>query len=122
MTFLPSTSALSRSIHGDQALWSTSDHLLAAAVDALSAGNWQRGGGKGKRPQPVPRPGGEDRAKTSKTMGTGRRTIADAKAFYDRVNRPTRLSGCYQGVCGRPVKARGMCPMHYQRWWRANRA
>lgn len=33
------------------------DHLLAAVVDLLAGANWQRGGGKGRKPKPVKRPG-----------------------------------------------------------------
>lgn len=35
--------------------WSVTDHLLAQAVDALNAANWQRAG-QGKQPDPIPRP------------------------------------------------------------------
>lgn len=42
----------------DEALaWSLEHHLLAMIVDLLAGANWQRGGGKGSRPQPLPRPG-----------------------------------------------------------------
>lgn len=43
-------------IHGPQALWSASDYLLANIFDLLAGANWQRGGGKGRKPQPFPRP------------------------------------------------------------------
>lgn len=47
--------ALSRSIHGEH--WSTTDQLLAAAVDVLQFGNWQRGGkSSAPKPKPLPRP------------------------------------------------------------------
>lgn len=36
--------------------WSLDTHLLASAVEALIAANWQRAGGKGKRPKPLKRP------------------------------------------------------------------
>jgi hypothetical protein len=85
VTYLPPTSALARSIHGEKALWTTTDHLLAAAVDALASGNWQRGGGKGKRPKPLPRPGETDAG--ARTMGTGRMTVQDAQTFFERINR-----------------------------------
>lgn len=54
--------------------WSLSDHLSAAAVDALNAANWQRGGGKGSRPKPVPRPGvkGDNQRVLGKVTGEGR--------------------------------------------------
>ena len=53
---LPPGSAVDRSIRGQCATWTISDYLLARAVDALEAANWQRGGGKGSRPKPVQRP------------------------------------------------------------------
>ena len=42
--------------HPEESLWGVTEHLLAAAVDALNAANWQRGG-KGQRPKPIRRPG-----------------------------------------------------------------
>ena len=50
-------SAIGRAALGEQAEWGATEYLLAAAVDALHAANWQRGGGKSQRPEPVPRPG-----------------------------------------------------------------
>lgn len=41
---------------GTEQAWPTEAHLMAFAVDALRGGNWQRGGGKGKEPEPIPRP------------------------------------------------------------------
>lgn len=57
LTTLPRTSATVRATLGDAAEWSTTDHLLALVADLLAAANWQRGGGKGKRPKPIERPG-----------------------------------------------------------------
>lgn len=37
--------------------WGVGEYLTAAAVDALHGANWQRSGGKGKRPEPMPLPG-----------------------------------------------------------------
>lgn len=37
--------------------WGITEHLLAASVDVLQGANWQRGGGKGTKPKPLPRPG-----------------------------------------------------------------
>jgi hypothetical protein len=53
---LPDDSATWVAIHGEKALWGTTDYLLAAVVDNLAAANWQRGGGKGQRPKPLQRP------------------------------------------------------------------
>ena len=85
ITYLPTTSALARSIHGDKALWTTGEHLLAAVADALHAANWQRGGGKGRKPAAVPRPGTEDPG--SRKLGTGSMSMDEAQAFFDRINR-----------------------------------
>lgn len=85
LAYLPPTSALAKSMHGDKVEWGATEHLLASAVDALNAANWQRGGGKGKRPKPVTRPGVEDTA--SRRLGTGKIPLADAKAYFDRIDR-----------------------------------
>lgn len=49
------SSAIGRHALGDSYGWGVSEYLLAAAVDALNAANWQRSG-KGDRPKPVERP------------------------------------------------------------------
>lgn len=41
---------------GDDRAWTNAEHLAATTVDALNWANYQRGEGKGKKPQPVPRP------------------------------------------------------------------
>lgn len=43
-------------VAGHDLAWTDGDYLLAVSADALMAGNWQRGGGQGAKPQPVPRP------------------------------------------------------------------
>ena len=50
-------SAFLRSLVGESAEWTLTDHLLAVAIDVLNAANWQRGGGKGSAPKPIRRPG-----------------------------------------------------------------
>jgi hypothetical protein len=60
---LPRDSALNRDLHGEAAEWSVTDHLLAAVVDHLAAGNWMfacvnsEEGDQPEPPVPVPRPG-----------------------------------------------------------------
>lgn len=56
---LPPTAALWRAIDPD-AMWAVSPDalLLAALVDAVQIGNWQRSGDKhARKPEPIPRPG-----------------------------------------------------------------
>lgn len=53
-------SALYRAINPDDWPWSMEAQLLAAAVDELRVGNWQRGRGKKRDfPKPITRPGVE---------------------------------------------------------------
>lgn len=49
--------AATRAALDEGAPWGLNEHLLAAVLDTLRAGNWQRGGGKSARPKPIPRPG-----------------------------------------------------------------
>lgn len=52
------SSAIGRAALGEHAEWGAAEYLLAAAVDALNAANWQRSGkASSPRPKPVPRPG-----------------------------------------------------------------
>jgi hypothetical protein len=61
---LPRDAALVRALHGETADWGLTEHLLAAAVDELAAGNWLNVAANRdehaeppERPKPVPRPG-----------------------------------------------------------------
>lgn len=52
-------SAIARAMYPNEVAWGVTDYLLAAAVDALAVGNWQRdraNGGKSRKPKPVQRP------------------------------------------------------------------
>ena len=53
---LPVASEFARDVHGEAALWTVTDYLLASLIDVGQAANWQRGGGKSARPTPFPRP------------------------------------------------------------------
>ena len=44
--------------------WSMETHMLASVADVLVGANWQRAGGKGPKPAPLPRPGDEARVKS----------------------------------------------------------
>jgi hypothetical protein len=61
---LPYDSAVNRSVNGESADWTVTDHLLAATVDHLAAANWMfvcansaEDGDPPEPPKPVPRPG-----------------------------------------------------------------
>jgi hypothetical protein len=61
---LPRDAALVRAVHGEDAEWGLTEHLLAAAVDQLATGNWlfatahtPEQASPPERPRPVPRPG-----------------------------------------------------------------
>ena len=53
----PRGSALNRERYPEDSEWGLPEQLLAAIFDVLQAGNWQRGGGQGKRPEQLERPG-----------------------------------------------------------------
>lgn len=64
---LPREAALVRALHGDEADWGLTEHLLAGAVDELAVGNWlfvsansDEHAERPERPRPVPRPGVEE--------------------------------------------------------------
>lgn len=54
---LPRESATFRELNPDESVWGLPEQLLAAVVDVLRAANYQRGGSKGQKPKPIPRPG-----------------------------------------------------------------
>lgn len=71
---LPATSATARAVNPD-AEWTLAEHLLAAVLDALNGANWQRGGGKGSYPHPVPRPSDRFRVGRLHVAGLAERLI-----------------------------------------------
>lgn len=77
--YAPSSSNLAYELHGTAVVWTVTDHLLAAAVDALNAANWQRGGGKGSRPKPITRPG----TQTENKIGRDPVPIKDFDSWWD---------------------------------------
>jgi hypothetical protein len=67
---LPQDSALTKSMLGRDYEWTTTNLLLAAAVDELRIANWQRSkdATRNNRPKPIPRPGVEPEKKTRKAV------------------------------------------------------
>lgn len=64
---------------GVDTAWTVGEHLTASAVDQLAGANWQRGGGKGKQPEQIPRP--EDARKEREKTA---RAVAKAAKFRAR--------------------------------------
>lgn len=77
--YLPRESAYAREVHPTTE-WSAAEYLLASTVDLLSSANWQRGGGKGKRPKPLPRPGEKP---TSTRYGSTGRSVGEMRRLLD---------------------------------------
>nr|BFF26868.1 hypothetical protein GCM10025732_48330 [Glycomyces mayteni] len=50
MLRLPAASRFIRAVAGPKAEWNASEYILAGILDTLANANWQRGGGKGRRP------------------------------------------------------------------------
>lgn len=69
---------------GVDTAWTVGEHLAAVGVDLQAGANWQRGGGKGKKPDPIPRPQ-EARAAREKLD----RTFAKAARFRAVKGAPT---------------------------------
>ncbi len=76
----PIDSAYAHAALGEQASWSLDAHLLALVIDTLRTANWQRGGGKGRRPQPIRRPGTAGRR-----LGRTDRDPQEVRAYLDRL-------------------------------------
>ena len=69
---------------GADSAWEVSDYLMALIADLLAAANWQRGDGKGKRPQPLDRP-------------------ADMKKQRDRVDKAMEKAAAFRAIHGDPT-------------------
>ncbi len=80
----PRTSALSRSIAGEDIEWGLTEHLLAILIDATEVGNWQRAsvGRKSppQRPKPIKRPGSQPQGRA---FGSAPIPIKDFDAWWD---------------------------------------
>lgn len=82
---LPVDSATARATVGAAVEWSPTEYLLAAIVDAERAALWQRSGGRGRRPQPMPRPGQRD---GGTRLGRTTRSKAQVRAYLARFRPP----------------------------------
>lgn len=62
-------------MHGEVADWSMQVQLLARVADLVALGNWQRGGRKGSKPRPIPRP------QQRRRIGSESMTLDEMDAF-----------------------------------------
>jgi len=78
LRWLPDESATKTAMR-DGPAWTVDTHLLAGCFDVLRAANWQRSGGKGRRPRPTSRPGDGSRERLG-SRTTTRMTPAEMRA------------------------------------------
>lgn len=78
---LPRAAALRREQLGDAAEWGVLEYLMARNVEAGEGANWQRAGGKGARPKPLPRPGQKSE---SKRFGSGAIPISEFDDWWNQ--------------------------------------
>ncbi len=91
---LPEDAATWVSVHGPLATWRRIDHLMARAVLALEGANWQRSGGKGRRPKAItPPPSIAAAAKTAEQIEDVKRRIADRQRRKERLARQRARRG-----------------------------
>lgn len=72
----------------DSAPWGLQELLLAAVIDQLRAGNWQRAGGKGTKPKPIPRPGVGSATPPPKRLGSHDHDPAEVAAYFNQFAPP----------------------------------
>lgn len=83
---LPPESPLKVALSEGDSLWTLEAQLLAGVFDTLQAANWQRAGSKGRRPQPLPRPGVTGRD-SERIGGSTTYTVDEMRELLDRHSR-----------------------------------
>lgn len=89
LEWLPEGAALHASIQGGPEFrpWTLATTLQAGSLNALNGANWQRAGGKGKKPQPVSPP-----TKKKRVAGASRPGHEGAQAAKDARRRAITAS------------------------------
>lgn len=87
---LPRDSATAREVGGPDLEWGLPEHLLAFIGDGIQIGNWQRAGGRGKRPQPTPRPGVSKGEKVGRTRRSPEEVMAYLAQFAPKREEASR--------------------------------
>lgn len=81
------SSALYRATSDNEWAWGLQEQLTAMVADAMHARLWQEGGGKGRKPKPIPRPGvSKQETKTYKPETLSTVTEMDAWLESRRAN------------------------------------
>ena len=88
MLLLEQLPAESRFARAKSGAWTLDQYLLAGIFDATQWGNYQRGGGKGRKPKPIPRPGERP---TQETYGAGATVMTIDEAREWSAQRRARL-------------------------------
>ena len=79
-------SALASSLNSDSE-WTLEAHLLANIADQLAWANYQRAGGKGTKPKPIPRPGSDEGIETNRIGTPVLRTREELAEWNERRKR-----------------------------------
>lgn len=91
----PRDSAVVRHLAPEAREWGISEQLQASIVDLLAGISWQLGGGKGKRPEPIPRPGVDSADTTQAPAPSNKETAAaDTRDPWDKDG----TGGTFRGV------------------------
>lgn len=88
ITNLPSDSAVHRKLFPKSWWWTPDIDFAAAQLHSTQVGNWQRGGGKGPRPNPISRP----KESTAKAPATHEEANQRKKALRDELERRRKVS------------------------------
>jgi len=81
---MPRESALARALLDDDVNWGLNEQLLALAIDVLRQANYQRAGGKGQKPKPLPRPGVSKKDQPLRHGSVPDRSPDEVIAYLDR--------------------------------------
>lgn len=73
--------AVARHEVGEHAEWTPDTYLIAGVLDALNNANWQRGGGRGAKPDSVPRPAAINQPGTTSSPATSQPQQALGESF-----------------------------------------
>jgi len=89
---LPPTkdSAYYRSQHPESWWWTPEIDFLGAVMTAIQWGNWQRGGGRGDKPQPVKRPSEKPKSAKGSVPNSAAELTARKEALKQSMERTQR--------------------------------